>query len=492
MDSRRLAIRAVVDRARTREWHRQAIDTLRANGHHVHIAVASNSRPFPPVLSALLALERLTSRRAAGSPSDFGGAWDAVETTEPSGFRPDLILDLTNGVAQAAPVRTLRILYSGSVSEEYGLLCLLNGRAPVLGITDSMAPGRVCSRHVAIESTFRLTHAMDSLYRRLKDCLVQAVAAVAAGAPVASEPVPGPDPLTGWTAGQTLAALQARAASVIKRLTLRHPHWYVGWRRVDGEGLRDSLAIPHGGWNRLPDDGRRFYADPFPARHAGRDWVFVEEFPYATGKGILSVVEIGSSGPLGAPRPVMESAHHLSYPCVFEDNGSFWMIPESCAARRVELYRATAFPFSWDLAGVLIDGEALSDATIVKHGARCYLFGTSSDSGRSSWDALKIWSAPNLLGPWTAVSDEPVLIDARAARPAGHFFVRNGELWRPAQDCSTGYGAALVFARVDRLDAHGFSQSVQAVLRPNADWPGIGFHTHNVSNGIETVDGCAG
>ena len=74
--------------------------------------------------------------------------------------------------------------------------------------------------------------------------------------------------------------------------------------------------------------------------------------------------------------------------------------------------------------------------------------------------------------------------------PAGAMFWKNGELWRPAQDCSAGYGAALALCRVTRLDDTAFEQTVEAVLRPNEQWPGIGLHTVNEAPGFEVVDGC--
>ena len=40
------------------------------------------------------------------------------------------------------------------------------------------------------------------------------------------------------------------------------------------------------------------------------------------GKGVISAVEFGADGPLGAPQPVLETAGHLSYPYVFERDGA--------------------------------------------------------------------------------------------------------------------------------------------------------------------------
>jgi hypothetical protein len=480
-----LNIRVVIDRAR--HWQKRVVEDLRKHGHAVRIAINPDACHLPAVIASLLTLERVVY---GGAEAPFGGFWKDAAADDSAEFRADVELDLTCFVREPGPVRTLRPLYSGTVMEEAGYMDLLNGRSPVLGLSDSATPDVVQEHHIAIEDPFKIGQAMDYIGARLGAFIARAVKDISEGHTDQSVSVRKQPGFLGWSNRQALSALSARAAAVIQRLTTRAPRWHIGWRRVACGGVAQSLEIPQAGWTRMPDDGSRYFADPFAVSHEGRDWIVVEEFPYATQKGILSAVEMGPSGPLGAPKPILELPHHLSYPFVFEDGGQLWMIPESCAARRVELYRATAFPWSWELAGVLIAGEEVSDATVVKHQGRYWLFGTVSGGWQSSWDTLKIWSAETLLGPWIACGDGPVLIDSRCARPAGRFFTRGGELWRPAQDCSTGYGAALVLARVDRLDTDGFVQTTGAVLRPNAAWPGLGMHTVNLANGLEVVDGC--
>jgi hypothetical protein len=83
-----------------------------------------------------------------------------------------------------------------------------------------------------------------------------------------------------------------------------------------------------------------------------------------------------------------------------------------------------------------------------------------------------------------------VLIDSCGARPAGAHYLRAGHLWRPAQDCTSGYGVGLALARITKLDTEGFAQTIEAVIRPGDAWPGIGIHTLNWAAGIEVVDGC--
>ena len=208
-------------------------------------------------------------------------------------------------------------------------------------------------------------------------------------------------------------------------------------------------------------------------------------------KALLSVVELGTQGPIGAPRPIIERPYHLSYPFVFERDGQVWMLPEASAARRLDLLRATAFPFEWEHAATLIEGPELSDATLVEHGDKLWLFGSQGGEGASSWDNLHLWSAQHLTGDWHPHDRNPVLIDASSARPAGAMYRLGGQLWRPAQDCTRGYGSGLTIARVAKLDDEAFEQEEIASVGPSPAWPGIGLHTLNTAGEFEVVDGAS-
>ena len=62
-------------------------------------------------------------------------------------------------------------------------------------------------------------------------------------------------------------------------------------------------------------------------------------------------------------------------------------------------------------------------------------------------------------------------------------------LIRPSQDCSTGYGRAVVLNRIDLLTPTEYRETAIARIEPN--WaPGlIGTHTYNATESIEVVDG---
>lgn len=484
-----LSIHVLVNPARARVWHRRLVEALRAQGHRVWVEVVKGAPSLPLAVTLILSLERLVYSRVANAPSD---PWplDAIEASAGTGERPvsDLVLDFSGRDAEVQSVRCLRPLYETVPVEEAAVSCLLQGAIPRIGILDSAAPSRPYLVEPAVENRLVLSRALDNLGARMVTLFVQAVARVAAGSDVAGSAAIQLQSARAWRVG-SLSGLIARARMALTSLSKQDVHWFVGWREADADRIAETLRLPESGWQILPDDGQRYYADPFVVRHGGRRWLFVEEFPYATQKGILSVSEISPLGEIGTPRPFLELPHHLSYPFIFQHDGAYWLIPESSAAKRVEIYRATEFPLRWEFVAVLVDGVEVSDATVVEHSGRLWMAGTVSGGGASTWDALHLWSADRLLGQWRHVGDGPVFVDARSGRPAGAFFRRGGELWRPAQDCGPGYGAALALARVDRLGDEGFAQTVMTTLKPGESWPGKGLHTLNWAAGIEVIDG---
>ncbi len=487
----RLRIRLVVDPARARIWHRRLVEVLRKKGHEVAVAVRRAGTKPPAAITLLLALERLVYRQSDHAASAEWKADDlAREAAHGETGDADLILDMSGSDAPDAAVRTLRPIYARSRVEEAAVSELLDGRLPEIGILDSMSiPSLPHMFRAAVERPRVLCKALDNLCARFVTLFAVAVDDIAcgrvhSGSPAANAPVD--------LRPAALAALIARARMALTSLSTAAPHWFVGWRPAGVDRLSETMQLPRAGWRRLPDDGARFYADPFLFERNGHLWLFLEEFQYAAGKALISVVELGPNGPIGTPRPIIERPYHLSYPFVFERDGEIWMLPEMSSARRVELLRATSFPDKWEPAGVLLDDQEIADATIVEHNNRLWMFGTVGAGETSSWDALHLWHAADLKSVWTPHERNPVLVDAGSARPAGAFYRRAGQLWRPAQDCTRGYGSGLALARVTALDETRYAQEVATVLYPGAAWTGSGLHTLNWVRGIEVVDGCIG
>lgn len=269
----------------------------------------------------------------------------------------------------------------------------------------------------------------------------------------------------------------------------RSPHWRVGWRHIVGPDLWATQSLAGTRWNLLRDPGDRFFADPMAIEHEGRTTLFVEDFCHRRQKGVISALNFDSLGPVGPMECVLEERWHLSYPLVFKDMGEIWMIPESCQNKEVVLYRANPFPHRWTREAVLIRDMSLTDATLVEKDGLYWLLATLEDAAASA--DLYLFFAPNLLGPWQSHRGNPVLRDPRTARSAGPIVRRGGQLWRPVQDCSHHYGAAVGLAEIIRLDTDGYEQTLRNTLAPCREWPGRRLHTLSQAGGFEFIDGSA-
>ncbi|GBU17519.1 MULTISPECIES: formyl transferase [Methylobacterium] len=492
-----MRIRVRIDGRRPRRWHEQLLARL-AGLPDTRVEVDARPGPvgWPEGADTLFSLESLIARMPRTGAQE--PARDPAFAAYPMGDGvPDLLLDLCGDAPEGA-ARTLRLTFDGAPGEAALLGSLLAGHAPFVAISENGRPliaGRVG------------TEMRGLLLPSFNDALVRTAGMVEAALrrPPAGDGTAAPQPAVPLPRlpASYLAAYGGRllARSIAQRLyhlCYRAPHWRVGWRRLDGPDLIDLRRHPETGWTDMPDDGRRFYADPFPIERDGEGFVFVEEYIHAIDKGVISALRFGPGGPKGTPVPVLEEPHHLSYPFVFEAEGSVWMIPESGAAETIDLYRATDFPGGWRKEATLVSGLVASDATLIQKDGRWWMLATVCPAraeapfgGGSFSDALHVWSAPDFRGPWTPHPANPVLVDIASARPAGRIISRNGRLIRPAQNCERGYGNALALARIDRLDDEGYAQTVETVIRSGPLWGGSRIHTLNRSEHFEFIDGSA-
>ncbi len=485
-----MIVSVVIDPRHAFAWHLRLVSRLRAAGHVVQLARGPASPPWPVSVQLILDLEALVYRRARQTLSARTKIAD-VDGAAGKG-RPDLVLDLTTRpIGEDDPA--FRLLYDGAPDPALAVAALLDGATPRVDLVQRgvlWASGRPANENPA-----SLGAGLDAIAARVLDLCGQVVARAArAGASGAPPSLDGGEdrPLRRFggvaAARFALATLGSKAAARLRTRVTHPERWRVGYRLLDGPSVWDTMVVP-ARYSWLPDDGGRYFADPFPIVHEGRTWIFCEEYPYATGKGILSVFEVAADGTAGTPRPILETGGHLSYPFVFASAGTWWMIPESSSAGEIALYRATEFPWRWTRERALVACVAASDATLVTWGGRLWLFATlTGEAGGSSWDALALFHAPDLFGAFLPHPLNPVLVDAAAARPAGRMLDRAGTLMRVAQDCRGGYGAGLTVARVDRLDPESYRQTVTAVLPPPPAWGAAGFHTLNQNSSTEAVD----
>ena len=248
-----------------------------------------------------------------------------------------------------------------------------------------------------------------------------------------------------------------------------------------GWALRPRRTVTPG-----PD---RYWADPHLLPGADDRLVLVEEYLYETRRGRIALLRLDESGAVAESRTVLEKDCHLSYPAVFETPEGLFMVPESSELGRVDAYRCVDFPWHWESAGTLIEGLRACDSSVVEYDGRWWLFATVMDE---AWltprDTLSVFYADDpLRGPWTAHPGNPVVCDARRARPAGRPFVVDGRLYRPSQDCSRRYGYGTRLNEVVLLSPTTFRERETSFIEPV--WEGFeGTHTYALGERTVVVD----
>src|ERR1700743_417957 len=93
-----------------------------------------------------------------------------------------------------------------------------------------------------------------------------------------------------------------------------------------------------------------FWADPFPIEYDNKLYLFFEEL-VAHKPGIISVFLINKET-LAIERyyrDILKLNFHISYPFIFEHEGSYFMIPETNENRTVDIYKCVRWPDKWIL-----------------------------------------------------------------------------------------------------------------------------------------------
>lgn len=479
-----LAIDVIVPREKPRRWQHVLIERLVAEGHHVAVLHDGTARPWPGAAHVLLSLERTLLHKPGKALS---APLDAIAPT-PRQRRPALRLDLA-GNAYPMDIPTLTLRFDGGAFDLSAAIGVAMGRLPIL---EAVLDGKT-----VVGQAFPMIDRHETASLGLDDVLARAVTLLASLTRAFAEgrltplgtPAPAHDEAD-FARAYLLRSLPRLGREAWRRARFHHAHWRVGYRFRNGDGVAESGQLGTG-WHILPDGGDRFYADPFPFHFQGRAYLFVEDYSHALGKAVISVVAFDNTGKPQAPQVVLEEPYHLSYPQVFARDGAVWMLPEASAGGRLVLYRAVDFPHRWTAEAVLLQGE-ISDATLLEHGGKLWLFATHRDGYGSTSDTLVVFSAPALTGPWQPHARNPILIDRRRARPGGAFIREgSGRLFLPVQDGTLGYGGGLGLAELLALDNTAVSLSEPRAIQAEGDWPYPRIHTLNRSGPLEVIDGIA-
>lgn len=238
------------------------------------------------------------------------------------------------------------------------MAALANGQDLVVELHDSAHPSRPWTARPATTDREVFSTSLDGVLSCAAGLIVKAVREGGDAATMAPPSVPDvPAPSFGGLSAvaRAMGVAASKAVRLLDMMARGGRTWAVGWRFDDSRGPLDKKQAA---FRVLTGGARSYLADPFPFRHEVRDFIFLEQYPYATGRGCIAVASVARNGTVGEPSIVLQEPHHLSYPVVFEHAGQIWMIPESGEAKNVSLYRTVDFPYRWEREACLVEASS--------------------------------------------------------------------------------------------------------------------------------------
>lgn len=490
-----------------RAWHRWLAIDLARSGHDLVIVRPASAamRGCPSGLQVALWLDpmlfKLKGERAFDVllndtiPERAAGAAS-------SGDSFDVLIDASSGAGPTPPARrVIRLLFNDVPSELAAVNAVLDPWPVVVTIDDGTGDAYETALP-GLERRACLSVALDNIFSGVVELLAERISAgddhsdrasrvdttQAKRAPSKLARDGFPKLGTRASVHYVTATVTQKIARYLDRRARVKKSWAIATRTCAGLGLAASPWPSIASYDVVADDGRRYFADPFLFECGGRTHLFAEEFPFSTGRGIISVAEIDAAGRVGAFRPVLERAYHLSFPFVFSHAGAHWMIPEACESGAVELYRAAEYPMRWVFDRTLIENVPGCDPVIVPFGGRYFMVLTATRWRGSTWDKQRVFFADSPLGPWQEQAGGMVHMDRTRARAAGAAFNVGERILRPAQNCSKFYGGSMTLLEVRRLSETQCHEVPLATI--NVTGPGgvTRTHTYSKSRSMEAVD----
>ena len=266
----------------------------------------------------------------------------------------------------------------------------------------------------------------------------------------------------------------------------RQEDWDVAYANVP---LRDFIKDPKAHekdfvWfrrNRL----NTYYADPFVITTEKDTYIFFESYNYKKGKGCICVAL--KSEKFKKHHEALSEPFHLSYPFVFEENGTIYCLPEANESNRLTLYRFNEKELILEKDSVLMENIRAIDPTLYFKDGKWNLF-----LGHQKYSNNKLFRylSDDLHGPYEPYYNNPIKTDCQNARMAGAFFMDGESLIRPGQESVRYYGTAVRLNEVQVLSDDYYSESQISRIEPFSKCQfKQGLHTLNGNETMTVIDG---
>ena len=189
------------------------------------------------------------------------------------------------------------------------------------------------------------------------------------------------------------------------------------------------------------------------------------EFQHWDNPGYIVMTKTSDLKTWTKPIIVLQEPFHLSFPYVFEDNGTVYMIPESQESDSIRLYQANDSLTSFTFVRTLLKKEReeglhynLNDSHIYKKDDTYYLF----TSYQKDWMYhQELYVTEDLLnGTFVRHPQSPVCASNEYGRNGGSLIQYGNKLLRVTQDCHQSYGDNISLMEVTQLDEQHYQEQL--------------------------------
>ena len=243
----------------------------------------------------------------------------------------------------------------------------------------------------------------------------------------------------------------------------------------------------------ISDTKAGFIADPFLFYENNTFYLFFEVYNTITLQGDIGLAESNDCTNWSYKKIVLDEPFHLSYPCVFEYNNEYYMIPETNAVKAIRLYKADNFPYNWSFVKTIASGGNFADNTIFYFNSTWWLF-TETDNN----DVLRLYYSDSLFGLWEEHPLSPIISgDSNITRPGGNVIIFNNRIFRFAQDDYPNYGNQIWAFEITTLTKQDYKEEKideKPFLKGYDKWNEQGIHQISIcrianNNWVAAIDG---
>ena len=260
-------------------------------------------------------------------------------------------------------------------------------------------------------------------------------------------------------------------------------------RKLNTSTLNWKLAFLHKDFSikKLNNNKGEYWADPFMVNHDQSKFIFFEEIPLHTNKGIISLLRLDQTNIIIEKKEILNKPFHLSFPNVFLHNQEYYMLPEQIESNQLTLYKATNFPYDWVEHHTIFKNKKAIDPSLVFHEGLYYLFTNIVEEYEyDNNERMSVFYTSDVLsGNWQPHAKNPVKIDKTSTRNAGNIYFENNEMIRLTQNCDPTYGFSTKKMKISKLSPTEFEEiEIEHMKFKNFE----GNHTYSKADDLIVVD----